>query len=84
MRRTLGRFDQQLALRAPSTNLSLRQGRSQGACPTGGQRLRPRGRHHDDCDVPAKNTIDANGVCGEQRLYVTGEFDRLIRHKDTM
>jgi hypothetical protein len=23
--------------------------------------------------------IDANGVCGEQRLYVTGECDRLIR-----
>jgi hypothetical protein len=28
--------------------------------------------------------IDANGVCGEQRLYVTGEFDRLVRHKDQM
>jgi hypothetical protein len=28
--------------------------------------------------------IDANGVCGEQRLYITGEFDRLIRHKDRM
>jgi hypothetical protein len=28
--------------------------------------------------------IDANGVCGEQRLYLTGEFDRLIRHKDRM
>ncbi|MBR0907391.1 DEAD/DEAH box helicase family protein [Bradyrhizobium liaoningense] len=26
--------------------------------------------------------IDANGVCGEQRLYVTAEFDRLIEHKD--
>ncbi|MDT4737061.1 hypothetical protein [Bradyrhizobium sp. WYCCWR 12699] len=28
--------------------------------------------------------IDAHGVCGVQRLYVTGEFDRLIRHKDRM
>ncbi|MGY3235645.1 hypothetical protein ACVWZ4_003815 [Bradyrhizobium sp. USDA 4472] len=28
--------------------------------------------------------IDADGVCGAQRLYVTGEFDRLIRHKDRM
>jgi hypothetical protein len=28
--------------------------------------------------------IDANGVCGVQRLYVTGEHDRLIRHKDRM
>ncbi|WP_051380390.1 DEAD/DEAH box helicase family protein [Bradyrhizobium sp. WSM1743] len=26
--------------------------------------------------------IDGNGVCGEQRLYVTAEFDRLIQHKD--
>lgn len=26
--------------------------------------------------------IDGNGVCGEQRLYVTAEFDRLIEHKD--
>lgn len=26
--------------------------------------------------------IDANGVCGEQRLYVTAEFDRLIEHKN--
>ena len=28
--------------------------------------------------------VDANGCCGEQRLYVTGEFDRLILHKDRM
>jgi hypothetical protein len=28
--------------------------------------------------------IDGNGCCGEQRLYVTGEFDRLILHKDRM
>ncbi|MCK1694585.1 DEAD/DEAH box helicase family protein [Bradyrhizobium sp. 144] len=26
--------------------------------------------------------IDGDGVCGEQRLYVTAEFDRLIQHKD--
>jgi hypothetical protein len=28
--------------------------------------------------------IDGDGVCGEQRLYVTGEFERLVRHKDRM
>ena len=28
--------------------------------------------------------IDADGVCGVQRLYVTGEYDRLIRRKDRM
>ncbi|KRR06369.1 hypothetical protein CQ12_33415 [Bradyrhizobium jicamae] len=28
--------------------------------------------------------IDAHGVCGVQRLYVTGDYDRLIRHKDRM
>ncbi len=28
--------------------------------------------------------IDADGFCGEQRLYVTGEFERLIAHKDRM
>jgi hypothetical protein len=28
--------------------------------------------------------IDADGVCGVQRLYVTGELDRLICHTDLM
>ncbi|MDB5617036.1 hypothetical protein [Tardiphaga sp.] len=28
--------------------------------------------------------IDANGVCGVQRLYVTGELDRLVCHTDLM
>jgi hypothetical protein len=28
--------------------------------------------------------IDQHGVCGLQRLYVTGDYDRLIRHKDRM
>jgi len=28
--------------------------------------------------------IDADGFCGQQRLYVTGEFERLIEHKDRM
>jgi hypothetical protein len=28
--------------------------------------------------------IDGQGLCGEQRLYVTGEFERLIQHKDRM
>lgn len=28
--------------------------------------------------------IDQDGRCGHQRLYVTGEFERLIEHKDRM
>ncbi|SHL54975.1 DEAD/DEAH box helicase family protein [Bradyrhizobium lablabi] len=28
--------------------------------------------------------IDADGFCGQQRLFVTGEFERLIIHKDRM
>jgi hypothetical protein len=28
--------------------------------------------------------IDGDGVCGVQRLFVTGELDRLIRYKDRM
>jgi len=28
--------------------------------------------------------IDENGVCGRQRLYITGEFLRLVQHKDRM
>lgn len=28
--------------------------------------------------------IGPDGVCGQQRLYVTGEFERLIEHKDRM
>ncbi|MDA9441641.1 hypothetical protein XH98_21650 [Bradyrhizobium sp. CCBAU 51745] len=28
--------------------------------------------------------IDGDGVCGEQRLYVTADFDRLIGHKERM
>ncbi|MCK1485923.1 DEAD/DEAH box helicase family protein [Bradyrhizobium sp. 193] len=28
--------------------------------------------------------IDGEGVCGDQRLYVTGEFDRLIENKERM
>ncbi|EKS30924.1 Uncharacterised protein [Afipia felis] len=28
--------------------------------------------------------IDGQGKCGEQRLYVTGEFERLIQYKDIM
>jgi hypothetical protein len=28
--------------------------------------------------------IDGDGRCGQQRLYVTGEFERLIKHKDRM
>jgi hypothetical protein len=28
--------------------------------------------------------IDANGVCGVQRLYVTGEFSRFVRYKDQL
>ncbi|MEK9285689.1 DEAD/DEAH box helicase family protein [Bradyrhizobium sp. ISRA442] len=28
--------------------------------------------------------IDSEGVCGVQRLYITGEFERLIQHKDKM
>lgn len=29
-------------------------------------------------------SIDENGVCGVQRLYVTGEFNRFIRNKDQL
>lgn len=28
--------------------------------------------------------IDADGVCGVQRLYVTGEFSRFVRYKDQL
>jgi hypothetical protein len=28
--------------------------------------------------------IDADGVCGEMQLYVTGEFGRLLRHRDRL
>ena len=29
-------------------------------------------------------SIDEHGVCGIQRLYVTGEFERFIRNKDQL